>query len=83
MRVEGGNGKKRGKKANEETGGCARFEVFEGDKDWEAYRGPCVCVSTQTSTCVCGLLSICLFVTFFHDQTVIEKDASDSIPTSL
>ncbi|TKS91742.1 E3 ubiquitin-protein ligase RBBP6 [Collichthys lucidus] len=37
MRVKRGE-----KKVNEETGGCDRFEVFEGDKDVEAWRGLCL-----------------------------------------
>lgn len=69
MRVKRGE-----KKVNEETGGCDRFEVFEGDKDVEAWRGLClhdiVCVCVwevymhiQMKSCVCVALH--LFICHF------------------
>lgn len=76
MRVKRGE-----KKVNEETGGCDRFEVFEGDKDVEAWRGLClhdiVCVwlggvHAHTNEIMCMCCSPSVYLSLFPNQIVTE-----------
>ena len=69
-------GRREREKVNEETGGCASYEVFEGDKEKEACRGLCV----HDSMCVWSVCaSVFIYSVFIVFELCLSMHCSPSI----